>query len=442
MNTYLVGGAVRDSLLGFPYTERDWVVVGATPQHMLDAGYTQVGRDFPVFLHPETKEEYALARTERKQGHGYTGFVVHTDPGISIEDDLRRRDLTINAIARDDDGRLVDPYNGRDDLEDRVLRHVSPAFTEDPLRVLRVARFAARYATLDFRIAEETLALMRTIVDQGELAHLPAERVWTEIERALREASPQVFIEVLRDCGALRALLPEVDALFGVPQKAEHHPEIDTGRHTLMVLEQAARLTWSLDGSPAAYPSRDPRSKAADENAGTPAAQSSERAQANSRVVFAALTHDLGKGITPEDILPSHRGHEGAGLPLVNAVCDRLKAPNAHRHLALAVCEHHLNSHRALELRPATVLKLLESIGALRDHTRFEEFLLSCEADSRGRLGFEGRPYPQADYLLKAAEAAQSVTAADVKAPGVEGKAIGEAIRQERIRRIGLLRGS
>jgi tRNA nucleotidyltransferase (CCA-adding enzyme) len=404
---------------------------------MLDAGYTQVGRDFPVFLHPETKEEYALARTERKQGHGYTGFVVHTDPGITLEDDLRRRDLTINAIAQTPDGSIVDPYNGRDDLEDRVLRHVSPAFTEDPLRVLRVARFAARYAYLGFRVADETLDLMRTIVEQGELAHLPAERIWTEIERSLREASPQVFIEVLRDCGALKALLPEVDRLFGVPQKVEHHPEVDTGIHTLMVLEQAARLSWSLDDSEADFPDRD----GSKQETGTDEvlAQQRPRAQANSRVVFAALTHDLGKGITPEDILPSHRGHGISGLPLVEAVCERLKVPNAHRNLALAVCEHHLNSHRALELRPATVLKLLENTGALREATRFEEFLLACEADSRGRLGLEDRPYPQAAYLRQALEAARSVTAADVIAPGVEGKAIGEAIRQERIRRIAVI---
>ena len=420
METYLVGGAVRDTLLDFPFAERDWVVVGATPQDMLDAGYTQVGRDFPVFLHPETKEEYALARTERKQGHGYTGFVVHTDPGIRLEDDLRRRDLTINAIAQAPDGTIIDPHNGRDDLEDRILRHVSPAFTEDPLRVLRVARFAARYADRGFSIAEETLTLMGSIVAQGELAHLSTERIWTEIERALREARPDVFIDVLWQCGALAKLLPEVEALFGVPQKPEHHPEVDTGVHTLMVMKQAARLTWSSQATP------DPM----------PPAPLRPRAQANSRVVFAALMHDLGKGVTPGDILPSHRGHEHAGLPIVQAACERLRAPNAHRALAMTVCEHHLNCHRARELRPATVLKLLETTGALRDEARFEEFLLACEADARGRTGFEERPYPQAEFLRTARSAALAVTASHVITEGIEGSAIGEALRRERIARI------
>lgn len=432
MDTYLVGGAVRDTLLDFPFSERDWVVVGATPQDLLDAGYTQVGRDFPVFLHPETREEYALARTERKQGHGYTGFVVHTDPTITLEEDLRRRDLTINAIAQTADGTIIDPYNGRDDLEDRILRHVSPAFPEDPLRVLRVARFAARYAALGFSIADETTALMRTIVAQGELAHLPLERVWTEIERALREASPQVFIEVLRECGALQSLLPEVEALFGVPQKAEYHPEIDTGLHTMMVMQQAARLTLAAEPAP--------RAPAPAPSTGLGEPTTAPRAQANSRVVFAALLHDLGKGITPEATLPSHRGHEHTGLPLVERVCERLRVPNAYRNLALAVCEYHLTSHRARELRPATVLKLLEATGALRDDARFEDFLLACEADARGRKDFEDRPYPQGAYLRDAQRAARTVTAADVMKVGLEGPAIGEAIRQERIARIGALR--
>jgi tRNA nucleotidyltransferase (CCA-adding enzyme) len=415
MNRYLVGGAVRDSLLGFPFTERDWVVVGATVQDMLDAGFTQVGRDFPVFLHPQTREEHALARTERKQGHGYTGFVVHADPDVTLEEDLRRRDLTINAIARDESGRLVDPYNGCEDIERRVLRHVSIAFTEDPLRVLRVARFAARYAHLGFSVAADTLDLMRQIVEQGELAHLPAERVWLEMDRALAEQRPDVFIEVLRACGALAALLPEVDVLFGVPQKAQHHPEVDTGAHLLLVLQRAAELTWQQ-------------------------ADSGSRPRANSRVVFAALTHDLGKGVTPDDVLPSHRGHEQAGLPLVRSLCERLKAPNAYRDLALIVCEHHLNWHRAFELRPATVLRLLEQTGALRDATRFEEFLLACEADARGRMGHEYSPYPQADYWREARRLALTVTAKDVIAPGIEGPAIGDAMRQERIRRLTVLK--
>lgn len=415
MQTYLVGGAVRDELLGLPVHERDWVVVGATREAMLAANFTQVGRDFPVFLHPDTKEEYALARTERKRGHGYTGFEVHADPSVTLEEDLRRRDLTVNAMARAADGELVDPWGGQRDLEQRLLRHVSPAFVEDPLRVLRVARFAARYAHLGFTVAPETVALMREIVSSGELAHLPAERIWVEMDKALGEPSPQVFVEVLRACGALTALLPEVEALFGVPQTASHHPEIDTGTHQLMVLEQAARLT---------------RSGAAGDTAAT----------GDSRVVFAALVHDLGKGITPQHILPSHRGHERAGLPLVTAVCERLKVPNAHRQLALTVCEHHLNCHRVRELRPETLLRLLEATGALRDAARFEGFLLACEADARGRLGFEDLPYPQADYLRRARTLALSVTAADVASPGVAGKAIGDAMQRERVRRLADLR--
>jgi tRNA nucleotidyltransferase (CCA-adding enzyme) len=400
VKTYLVGGAVRDELLDYPVHERDWVVVGATPQDMLDAGYTQVGKDFPVFLHPQTKEEYALARTERKSGRGYTGFVVHADPEVSLEDDLRRRDLTVNAIARDANGELIDPYGGRGDLENRLLRHVSPAFAEDPLRVLRVARFAARFAHLGFSVAAETLELMRNIVAQDELEFLPAERVWVEMERALGERDPQVFVQVLRDCGALAVLLPEVDALFGVPQKAEYHPEIDTGLHQLLVLKQAARLSG------------------------------------DSRVLFAALTHDLGKGVTPAHILPGHRGHESAGLPLVQAVCERLKVPNAHRQLALTVCEHHLNCHRVRELRGDTLLRLLEATGGLRDGERLEHFILACEADARGRAGFEDKPYPQGDYLREALTIATAVSAKTVARPGLEGKAIGDAIRAERVRRL------
>lgn len=406
MKTFLVGGAVRDALLGYPTQEHDWVVVGATPNAMLSAGYTQVGKDFPVFLHPETRDEHALARTERKSAHGYTGFQVHCDPSVTLEDDLRRRDLTVNAMARDADGQIIDPYGGREDLQNKVLRHVSDAFVEDPLRVLRVARFAARYAHLGFKVAAETIALMTEIVAQGELAYLPAERIWVETERALTERDPQVFIEVLRECNALQALLPEVNALFGVPQRADYHPEIDTGVHVLMVVQQAGALAR------------------------------------NSRVSFAALLHDLGKGLTPAEVLPSHRGHETAGLPLVNAVCDRLKAPNAHRRLALAVCAHHLNSHRALELRGATVLRLLEETGALRDAADFEDFLLACEADARGRQGFEEQPYPQSDYLRAARTTAVAVRAADVAGPGITGKAIGEAMRQERIARLEQLRAS
>ncbi len=409
MKTYLVGGAVRDELLGYPARERDWVVVGATPSQMLDAGYQQVGKDFPVFLHPETKDEYALARTERKQGHGYAGFAVHAVPEVTLEEDLLRRDLTINAMARSDDGELIDPYGGRADLEQRILRHVSDAFVEDPLRVLRVARFAARYAHLGFTVAPETLSLMTRIVTEGELAYLSPERIWVETERALSERSPQVFVSTLSECGALAALFPEVDALFGVPQRADYHPEVDTGLHLLMVLEQAARLTHK-DG------------------------------HGNSRVLFAALTHDLGKGITPDDVLPSHRGHEAAGLPLVEALCERLKVPNAYRQLALLVCEHHLNCHRGAELRPATLLRLLETTGALRDEQHFEEFLAACEADGRGRGGFEDRPYPQAGYFRAARREALGITAADVMGPGIEGPAIGEALRRARIARLATLR--
>jgi tRNA nucleotidyltransferase (CCA-adding enzyme) len=401
MQSYLVGGAVRDELLGFPVRERDWVVVGATPRAMLDAGYTQVGRDFPVFLHPETKEEYALARTERKRGHGYTGFEVHAAPEVTLEEDLRRRDLTVNAMARAADGTLIDPFGGRADLEARRLRHVSDAFVEDPLRVLRTARFAARYAHLGFRIAEDTLALMAELVSQGELAHLPEERVWVEMERALGERDPQVFIEALRACGALRELLPEVDALFGVPQKPEHHPEVDTGVHTLLVMEQAARLSAQ-----------------------------------DSLVVFAALTHDLGKAVTPAEILPSHRGHERAGLPLVEALCRRLRAPNAYRQLAMTVCAHHVLAHKSRELRGTTLLTLLTDAGALRENGRFEPFLNACEADYRGRHGYAGRAYPQRAYLCRARDIALGVRASDLAGRGIEGPALGEAIRAERVRRL------
>lgn len=404
MKVYLVGGAVRDALLGYPTSERDWVVVGASPQDMLDQGYQQVGRDFPVFLHPVTKDEYALARTERKSGHGYTGFTVHCDPSVTLEQDLMRRDLTVNAMAQADSGEIIDPYGGRADLEAKILRHVSDAFVEDPLRVLRTARFAARYAHLGFSVAPETLELMADIVRQGELAHLPAERVWVELERALGEPNPEVFVEVLRECGALAALLPEVDALFGVPQTAEYHPEIDTGIHTLMALQQATRLTPATD------------------------------------VRFALLIHDLGKGTTPASEWPRHIAHEKRGLSLVKRVCQRLKAPGQYRELALKVCEYHTHCHRALELRGKTLLKLFNATDALRRPDRFEAFLLACEADARGRKGLEQRDYPQADYLRRAQGIAREVTAAQFAGLGVEGKALGEAISAERIRRLDALR--
>jgi tRNA nucleotidyltransferase (CCA-adding enzyme) len=404
MEIYLVGGAVRDELLGYPVAERDWVVVGARPEDLLDQGYQQVGKDFPVFLHPESKDEYALARTERKSGHGYTGFAVHYDPAVTLEEDLLRRDLTVNAMAMDDDGNIVDPYGGQADLAARILRHVSEAFVEDPLRVLRTARFAARYAHLDFAVAPETIALMADIVSQGELGHLSTERIWVEMERALAERNPEVFIQVLRDCGALEQLLPELEALFGVPQTAAHHPEIDTGVHTLMALQQAVKLS------------------------------------ANTEVRFAVLLHDLGKGTTPQAEWPRHIAHEHRGLKLVKAACARLRTPNRHRELALQVCEYHTHCHRALELRGNTILKLFNATGALRRPERFEDFLLACEADSRGRLGFEAREYPQADYLRRALTIAREVTAAEFTEQGLEGKALGEAINAERVRRLEALR--
>jgi tRNA nucleotidyltransferase (CCA-adding enzyme) len=373
------------------------VVVGARPEELLQQGYKQVGRDFPVFLHPQTKDEYALARTERKQGHGYTGFAVNYDPTVTLEDDLLRRDLSINAIAQAGDGTIIDPYGGQADLENRVLRHVSDAFVEDPLRVLRTARFAARYAHLHFSVAPQTLALMADIVAQDELAHLPAERIWVEMERALGERNPEVFVQVLRDCGALARLLPEVDVLFGVPQPAAHHPEIDTGVHVLMALQQAVVL-----------------------GAGTDAR-------------FAVLLHDLGKGVTPPAEWPRHIRHEERGAQLVEEVCQRLRAPRHYSELARAVCEHHTLCHRALELRGKTVLKLLNATDALRRPERFEAFLLACEADARGRLGLEHRQYPQANYLRRALQEAQSVSAVQFKDCGLSGKALGDAIHKQRV---------
>ena len=404
MDIYLVGGAVRDELLEYPVAERDWVVVGGCPQDLLDLGYQQVGKDFPVFLHPQSKDEYALARTERKQGHGYTGFAVHCDPAVTLEEDLQRRDLTVNAMARTDDGQVIDPYGGQQDLAAKVLRHVSDAFVEDPLRVLRTARFAARYAHLGFSVASDTMTLMADIVSQGELAHLPAERIWVEFERALRERNPEVFIQVLRDCGALAMLLPELEALFGVPQTAEHHPEIDSGLHTLMALQQAVKLSPATD------------------------------------VRFAVMIHDLGKGTTPEAEWPRHIAHEHSGLQLVDKACKRLKAPNQFRDLARKVCQYHTHCHRALELRGKTILKLFNATDALRRPERFEAFLLACEADARGRLGFEERDYPQADYLRTALTITRDVTAAQFAGLGVEGKALGEAMTAERIRQLEALR--
>lgn len=377
MKTYLVGGAVRDRLLGLSPSvsgsDRDWVVVGGSVAQMLAEGYQQVGRDFPVFLHPRSKEEYALARTERKTGPGYTGFAFNTNPSVTLEEDLLRRDLTINAIAQDEQGNLIDPYHGQADLEQRVLRHVSPAFSEDPLRVLRVARFAARFAHLGFRVADETLALMERMSASGELDHLVAERVWQEMDKALQQRSPAVFIRTLRACGALSAILPEVDALFGVPQPERYHPEVDTGVHVLMCLEQATRL------------SDDPV------------------------VRFATLVHDLGKAVTPTSNWPHHYGHEKLGLTPLQRLCDRLRVPNKHAAIARLGSEFHTLCHQIAELRPATVLRLLESLDAFRRPEQMQQFLLVCEADARGRTGFEDTPYPQAERLRLALSAALSV---------------------------------
>ena len=392
MKIYLVGGAVRDKLLDYPSDENDWVVVGGSPQEMIDLGYQPVGQDFPVFINPKTGEEYALARTERKSGRGYQGFSFHTAPDISLEDDLIRRDLTINAMAEDDNGQIIDPYGGQQDLNNKLLRHVSDAFTEDPLRVLRVARFAARYHHLGFTIAPETMGLMQNLVRSGELAHLVAERLWKETERALCERSPDIYIQVLRDCGALAELFPEVEKLFGVPQRADYHPEVDTGIHTLMSLQQAARLSDCA------------------------------------KVRFSVLVHDLGKGITPDDVLPSHKGHEARGLPLVKDVCDRLKIPNEHRQLAMVVTEFHLLCHKAQELRPETILKLLKGLGALKSAERFEDFLLCCEADARGRKGFEDRDYPSSDYLRQARQVVINTDISDLINSEISGAEIGQQL--------------
>jgi tRNA nucleotidyltransferase (CCA-adding enzyme) len=397
MRVYLVGGAVRDQLLKRPVKERDWVVVGATPEELLALGYQPVGREFPVFLHPQTHEEYALARLERKSGPGYRGFTTQFAPSVTLEEDLKRRDLTINAMAQAEDGTLIDPYGGRADLEARVLRHVSEAFVEDPVRILRVARFAARYAELGFQVAPETLELMRQITSSGEARTLVPERVWQETERALAEERPEVYFEVLRACGALAVVFPEVDALFGVPQPAKWHPEIDTGLHILLALRYAARQH-------------------------TPAT-----------VRFAVLTHDLGKAATPKSAWPSHRGHEEFGVPLIEELCDRLKVPNAHRELAILSARYHTLVHRALELRAATLLSLLENCDAFRRPERFGELLAACEADARGRTGLEQSPYPQAEYLRRALALAAGVNLSAAERAGLAGPAIGEELRRRRL---------
>ncbi|KZC18780.1 MULTISPECIES: multifunctional CCA addition/repair protein [Rhodanobacter] len=405
MQIFLVGGAVRDKLLKRRVVDHDHVVVGATPEELLARGYKPVGKDFPVFLHPDTGEEYALARTERKSGRGYHGFVFQADPTITLEQDLARRDLTINAIAEDEHGALTDPFGGVRDIEARVLRHASPAFVEDPVRVLRVARFAARFAPLGFTVAAETMALMRQMVANGEVDHLVPERVWAETRKALGEPQPSSFLRVLRECGALAVLFPEVDALYGVPQRAEFHPEIDTGVHVELVLDAAARL-----------------------------------APGNDVVGFCALTHDLGKALTPAAELPRHIGHEHRGVAPLLALAARLKVPTEHATLAALVCREHLNVHRAFELKPATVLKLLGALDALRRPARLELFLAACEADQRGRLGREHDAYPQADYLRAARATAAAVESADFVARGLAGPAIGQAMQTARIHAIASLK--
>ena len=403
MQVYLVGGAVRDHLLGFPYHEKDYVVVGATPEQLIASGYQPVGKDFPVFLHPDTKDEYALARTERKSGHGYHGFSFYTDPSVTLEEDLIRRDLTINAIAMDDDGKIYDPYNGQQDLDHKILRHVSIAFIEDPLRVLRIARFAARYKALGFTVAPETLALMKQLAESGELEALTPERVWKETSRALMENHADEYFEVLRACGALKVLFPELDALYGIPQRPEYHPEIDCGIHTMMSLQQACKANYSLD------------------------------------VRFAVLVHDLGKALTPKDELPRHIMHEERGIKPVTEVCDRLKVPTNTKQLALAVCKEHLKCHQALTLKPGTLWRLLQRLDVLRRPERVEAFVQACECDSRGRLGLENREYPQAQYIFDVIQVVRNIKAQDLPTD-VKGPEIGEKLIERRIQAIAELK--
>lgn len=400
MKVYLVGGAVRDQLLGRPIHEKDYVVVGASPEQMLAQGYKQVGKDFPVFLHPDTQEEYALARTERKSGAGYYGFSVYAAPDVTLEQDLQRRDLTINAMAQDADGNIIDPFNGQQDLQQKYLRHVSNAFAEDPVRVLRVARFAARYAHLGFRVHPETLQLMRAMVRDGEVNHLVAERVWKECEKTLSEKKPDVFFQVLRECGALAILFPEIDALFGVPNPPEWHPEIDSGIHTMMVLQQAVSLT-------------------------------------NSKAVrFAALTHDLGKALTDVNDWPSHPAHGARGVKPIIALCERLRIPKEYRDLAILVSRYHIEVHRCKKLRPGTLVKMFNAIDAHRRPQRFKDFLLACEADAKGRTGYENNDYPQKDFLLQAFNIIKQINVQDIIKKGFTGEKIREQLTQRQVEAI------
>lgn len=402
MKIYLVGGAVRDQLLGLPVKDHDWVVVGAEPATLLALGYQQIGKDFPVFLNPKTKEEYALARTERKAGLGYTGFVCDFSPKITLEQDLIRRDLTINAMAQSENGEIIDPYGGKQDLDNRLLRHISSAFAEDPLRVLRVARFAARYHSLGFTIAPETMALMQELAESGELQHLTVERVWLETEKALKEKNPEVYFETLREIGALKVLFPELDALYGVPNPIKYHPEVDSFVHTMLVLKQAVKFT---------------------EN---------NNELNKSAVRFAAICHDLGKALTSKDILPHHYGHEQAGIKPTRSLSKRLKVPSYYQELAELTCEFHSHIHKALELRPETVIKLFNHFDVWRKPQRFQEFLLVCLADTRGRTGFENKEYPQIDYINQLLQAANAVDVQDVIADGFEKQGIRDELTRRR----------
>ncbi len=397
MITYRVGGSIRDKLLDLPIKDQDWVVVGASIADMLQLGYTQIGKNFPVFLHPESKEEYALARTEKKTGHGYTGFEFISDTTVTLEEDLLRRDLTINAIAESSDGELIDPYNGIADIRNRILRHVSPAFAEDPVRILRIARFAARFSSFGFKIALETMQLMTNMVNSGEVDHLVEERVWQELHSSLKEAQPQVFFAVLRDCGALARLFPEIDNLYGIPQNEHYHPEIDTGIHTMMVLQQACRLSQ------------------------------------DAKVRFAALVHDVGKATTPKEQWPKHLDHENRGLPLVKALCARLKVPNNFRDLALKVTQYHLHYHRIAELDADTILNTLTALNSFRQADNFELFILVCEADSRGRTGYEDTIPPQSMQLRLVFKAANEIDTRAITSLDITGKEIGALIYEQRL---------
>ena len=403
MKVYLVGGAVRDQLLGLPVKDRDWIMVGAVPATLLSLGYQQVGKDFPVFLNPKTKEEYALARTERKAGAGYTGFICDFSSTITLEQDLIRRDLTVNAMAQSEDGEIIDPYGGKQDLDNRILRHISPAFSEDPLRVLRVARFAARYHSLGFKIASETLALMVELAQSEELQHLTAERVWLETEKALNEKNPEIYFETLHKTGALRVLFPEIDALYGVPNPVKHHPEVDSFIHTMLVLKQAVNLT---ENNPILN---------------------------KSAVRFAAICHDLGKALTPQNILPHHYGHEQAGIKPTRSLCKRLKVPSYFQELAELTCEFHTHIHKAFELRAETVITLFNRFDVWRKPQRFQEFLQVCLADTRGRTGFENKDYPQIDYINQLLQAANEVDVQQVIADGFEKQEIRNELTKRRI---------